>query len=389
MAVPGSDVLVVGGGLIGTAIGWRLAKAGAGVAVLERDPAGTGRPTAAGWAAAGMLAPVSEAGFREPELLALGRHSLAMYPEWVAELEEEAGMGVDLRTEGTLLVALDADDAARLRRLHEFQQSLGLPTAWLGGAEAREREPALAPGVVGAVDAPADHGVDNRLLLTALRRALVAAGGELREGVEALRVLHDGGRVTGVRIREGGEEREIAADRVVVAAGAWTRLLLGEGLAPEELPPIRPVKGQLLALGMEPLFELRMTIRTPRVYLVPKSDGRLVVGATSEEAGFDTRLTAGGVLELLRDAWETVPGIYELPLLESWAGLRPGSRDNAPLIGPTGIDGLFLAGGHGRNGVLLTPVTADAMAELLRTGRVPDAIRPFAPDRFRPRTPAR
>lgn len=380
------DVLIVGGGLIGTAIGWRLAKLGVQVTVLERDPAGTAHPSAAGWAAAGMLAPVSEAGFRERDLLALGRMSLAMYPDFVAELEADAGMAVDYRTEGTLLVALDTDDAAWLRRIHDFQRTLRLPTEWLDGGEARERVPVLAPSVTAAVHAPADHQIDNRLLLQALRRALCAAGGELLHGVEALRVAHHGGRASGVWARTGGgeAETEIRARRVVIAAGAWTRLLMDVGLPAGTIPPVRPVKGQMLALAMSPLLTLEPVIRTRRVYLAPKGDGRLVVGATSEEVGFDTRLTAGGVLELLRDAWETVPGIYDLPMVETWAGLRPGSRDNAPILGATPLQGLFVAAGHGRNGVLLTPVTAAAMAELVQTGRTPEAIRPFALERFHP-----
>lgn len=381
-----SETLIVGGGLIGLGIGWRLARSGLAVTVLDRDPPAADHPTGASWAAAGMLAPLAEAGFNEPALLAFGQASLALYPEFVAELEADTGASVGYRTEGTLIAALDADDAAWLRRQWEFQRSLELPTQWLGGAEAREREPHLAPTVTAAVFSPDDHQVDNRQLWEALRRAFTGAGGRLRAGMEATRIAHEGGRVTGVWTRPADDPDAVAellpATRVVVCAGSWSRLLMNSGLPAPVVPPVRPVKGQLLALGMSPLLTLDLVIRTRRVYLVPKPDGRLVIGATSEEVGFDTRLTAGGLLELLRDAWEAVPGIYDLAVRETWAGLRPASRDGAPVLGPTPLPGLFLATGHGRNGVLLTPATARAMADLLLGDRVPEAIRPFALDRF-------
>lgn len=382
-----AEVLILGGGLIGLGIGWQLAKAGRGVTVVERDRPAAARPAAASWAAAGMLAPLAEAGFNEPALLALNRASLALYPEFVAELEQDAGLGVDYRTDGTLIVAVDRDEAAWLERQHHFQRSLALPTEWLSGADARRLEPHLSPGVVAAVFSPTDHQVDNRLLWAALRQAFLNAGGTLREGKEAVRVAREGGRAAGAWVRPSAEaaaEPELlSAERTVVCAGAWSRLLLSAGdLPPDAAPPIRPVKGQMLALSTSDLFSVDRVVRTRRVYLVPKGDGRLVVGATSEEVGFDTRLTAGGVLELLRDAWEVMPGVYDLPLLDTWAGLRPASRDNAPILGTTPVERLYIAAGHYRNGVLLTPVTARAMSELLLSDRVPDVIRPFALDRF-------
>ena len=380
---PVAETLIVGGGIVGLAIGWRLARAGRGVVVLERDADGA-PPSCASWAAAGMLAPLAEAGVDEPALLALSRRSLAMYPTFVEELEADAGMRVDHRTEGTLVVAVDRDDAAWLARLYDFQREAGLPTEWLRGAEAIEREPHLAAGVTAAVLASSDHQVDNRLLWQALRLAFVRAGGELRSGVTVRRVAHEAGRAAGERLAEaeGDDERLVGAAQVVACAGAWLRPLLASTLEPSALPPVRPVKGQMLSLASSSLLRLSCVIRTRRAYLAPKSDGRIVIGATSEEVGYDTRVTAGGLLELLRHAWEVVPAVYDLPVQETWAGLRPASRDHAPILGATPIHGLFVAGGHYRNGVLLAPVTAHAMAELLLGGTAPPDLAPFAPGRF-------
>ncbi|HEX8393982.1 MAG TPA: FAD-dependent oxidoreductase [Longimicrobium sp.] len=406
-----TDVLIAGGGVMGLAIGWRLARAGVDVTVLERDGAECDRPTGAWWASAGMLAPLSEAGFDDPDALAFGRASLALYPQFAAELEADAGQSIGLRTEGTVIAAADRDEAVWLRRQWTYHQELGLPTQWMSGDEAREREPHLGPRVPAALFAPTDHQVDSRLLGAALRRAFLARGGTLRDGWEVARIDVEGGRARGVWARpvatlpgaeagapcgaapgagegaaQAGEHRaaeeRIAADRVLVCTGSWTRLLLADGETAAAAPRVRPVKGQLLALEMSPLLTLAHVVRTRRVYLVPRADGRLVIGATSEEAGFDMRMTAGGVLDLLRDAWEVLPGIYDLPLLQTWAGLRPVSRDGLPVLGATPVEGLFLATGHGRNGILLTPATAMAMAELLMTGTTPDAILPFALSRF-------
>lgn len=386
MTRPGpADVLIIGGGLIGLGIGWQLAKAGRRVIVAERDPSGDSVPSAASYVAAGMLAPIGEAGFDEPALLALGRTSLDMYPGWTAELEAEAGCGIDYRTEGTLIVALDADDTAWLRRHYEFQQRQNLPTEWLTGHEARRREPHLAPAVVAAVSSPADHQVDPRRMRLALRAAFAAAGGTLLEGHEAIRIEVENGRASGAWVRRADADREpvlLGARQTLVCAGAWSRLLMRAELPAAAVPPVRPVKGQVIALRMPELLTIDKVIRTRRVYLAPKSDGRLVIGATSEEAGFDTTLTAGATLDLLRDAWETVPAIYDLEIDGMYAGLRPAARDNSPIMGKTPLPDLFIATGHYRNGVLLTPVTARRMADLLLTGRVPEDIQPFGLNRF-------
>jgi glycine oxidase len=322
-----------------------------------------------------MLAAGCELEPGELDLFALNRRSQELWPAFAAALEEAAGASVGLRQEGTLIVALTRDDAAQLRFNYDFQRQHGVALDWLSGAAARLREPHLHPNLAAATFSPADHQVDNRLLVEALRRAFLAAGGALREhaAVEAVDVT--GGRTTGVRVA--GERH--AADIVVLAAGAWSGQVGG---LPGKLP-VRPVKGQMLALRMDaeaPL--LRHVVWAPKAYLVPRGDGRLIVGATTEERGFDKHLTAGGILALLEGAWRVVPGIEELPIDEMWVGFRPGSRDDAPMLGPSGIDGLVLATGHHRNGILLTPVTAEVVSRYVLSGELDPVIRPFALERF-------
>ncbi len=368
-----AEVIVIGAGVAGLGIAWQLARAGREVLVIEREHAGGG---AAG-AAAGMLAPTAEVRFEEEALLALGQHSLALYPELVAQLEHDAGLRVDYRREGTLVIALDRDDAEALDHLHVYQRRLGLDVARLSATQAREHEPGLDPKVHSALWCPTDHQVDPRALVAALRAALIARGGALREGATVASIWHEAGRVCGVTLEDGARLR---APLVLVAAGAWTRAL-GLGLLPGTLPHIRPVRGQMLALQMDPDAPLcRHVVRAPDAYLVPKSDGRLIIGATSEEMGFDPRLTAGGLFELLRGAWEAMPGIYDLPVLETWTGFRPVSLTNTPILGPSPkLDGLWLACGQGRNGILLTAAIALEVSRAILTGRTPDSIAAFSP----------
>ena len=372
-------ILIIGGGVIGLGIGWQLAKAGAAVTIYDRVEAGR----AASWAAAGMLAPLAEAHTEEPELLKLGCQSLARYPQWVRELEADAEMSIGYRVEGTLVVGLESDDTHQLRHLYTAQQDLGLDVEWLTGREAREIEPALSPRVTAAIRCESDHQVDNRLMVKALQRAYQRRGGTLYEN-EAIKSIQIENRMaTGVKTRDDEKQN---ADVIVLSAGCESAQI--QGLPDAIRPPVRPVKGQILALQMETGITIKNVIRTVRarypmsVYLVPRTDGRLIIGATSEEMGFDTRLTAGGVFELLRGAWEAVPGVYELPMLETWAGLRPGSRDNAPILGKTPIENLIYATGHYRNGILLTPITAYEIAKLILTGETSNTIAPFRLDRF-------
>ncbi|HZT51649.1 MAG TPA: glycine oxidase ThiO [Stellaceae bacterium] len=372
-------VAIVGGGAIGLAIGWRLAQRGVPIAIYERGEAGHG----ASWAAAGMLAAGVETEPGEHDLAALNRQSLALWPAFAAELEEASGLSVGLRREGTLQVALTRDDAAQLRFTYDFQREHGIALEWLTARQALEREPRLNPSLAAAVYSPGDHQADNRMLVRALKRAFLAAGGTLHEHAAVTAIEVAGGMVAGLRV---GESR-VAAETVVLAAGAWSGEIAG--LPAEARAPVRPVKGQMLALKMDAAAPLlRHVVWAPRAYLVPRRDGRLIVGATVEEKGFNVDLTAGGVFALLEGAWRALPGVEELPIDEMWVGFRPGSRDDAPLLGPSAVAGLVLATGHYRNGILLTPVTADLVARYLQTGAVDPAMAPFAPERFLPRVRA-
>ncbi len=367
-------IAIVGGGIIGLSLGWRLAEAGARVVLFERGEAGLG----ASHAAAGMLAPGIETEPGEDPLIALGRESLALWPAFAAELEAKSGLAVGLRTEGTIEIALTRDDAARLARRVAFQQSRGAELHWLSPASAREREPHLGPQLAGAVFSPHDHQVDNRRVVAALRRVFLAAGGELREHTPVAAIEIGGSRVSGVRLRTG---EIVPASSVVLAAGAWSAEL--DGLTPAIRPPVRPIKGQMLSLKMDPAHPLlRHVLWTPKVYLVPRQDGRLLIGATTEERGFEVSLTAGGIFSLLEGAWRAIPAIEELPIDEMWVGFRPGSRDDAPILGPTAIEGLVMATGHHRNGILLAPITAALLVPLLLEGRVDPRLAPFRLERF-------
>jgi len=365
--------VVIGTGVIGLSIAWRLAQAGCSVAVYDR--AGVGR--GASWAAAGMLAAAVETEPGEEKLLALTLESQRLWPGFAREVEAASGISVGYRDEGTIVVALTRDDAEQLRFSYEFQRSLGLEIGWLSAVEALRREPHLRPGIPGAVLSPNDHQVDNRLLASALAEAARRAGAVLYEHCPVREVETSGGCARGVVTNRGGEP----ADIVILAAGAWSREIAG--IPASFLPPVRPIKGQMLALSMDPAAPLlRHVIWLPRGYLVPRLDGRLIVGATVEERGFDDRLTAGGLLALIEGAWRAVPAIEELPVAETWVGFRPGSRDDAPMLGPSGIDQFVVATGHHRNGILLTPITAAAISAYVLTGQMPEVVLPFTPDRF-------
>jgi glycine oxidase len=367
-------VVVIGAGVIGLSIAWRLAQRGAAVTVFDQGAAGAG----ASRAAAGMLAICAEAEPGEEALVALGRASQALWPEFAREVENAAGLTIDLRSEGTLLLALTADDQARLQHRLAFQKGLGLPVEWISGAEARRREPHLAPGIAGALLSPEDHQVDNRKLVAALRIAAEGTGVTIREHCAVERIVISAGRATGVVLADG---KEVAADAIVLAAGAWSRRI--EGLPADARPPVRPVKGQTIALRMDPAAPLLSHVLwAPGAYLAPRRDGRLIVGATVEEKGFDATLTAGGVLALLEATWRALPAVEELPIDEMWVGHRPGSRDDAPILGQSAVDGLVYATGHYRNGILLTPITADTIARLVLDRAVDPVIAPFGMERF-------
>jgi glycine oxidase len=355
------SVAIAGGGLVGLVVAWRIAQRGYAVTVVDEAP-GTG----ASYAAAGMLAPVTEAAYGEEDLLALSRESLRRYPEFVADLTRDSGVEVGLRTTGTLAVGFDADDMRALDALHAFQLELGLPADRLTARAARYLEPGLTPRVRGGVHVPGDYSVDGRALHAALLAAASARGVTLVQD-RVISVLVRDGRAAGLELTGSTVE----ADAVVLALGAWGASLPG---APPV--PVRPVKGQILRLrGAAGLVErtVRALVRGRTVYLVPYDKDGLIVGATVEDRGFH---------DLLRDAIEVVPGVTELELTETLARWRPGTPDNAPVLGPCALPGLVLATGHYRNGVLLAPVTGDAIADLVDTGALPAVAAPFVVDRF-------
>ncbi|CAM3798582.1 glycine oxidase ThiO [Nocardiopsis rhodophaea] len=371
-----SDVIVVGDGLIGLVTAWRAAQRGLRTTIVGRS-----RPVPASAVAAGMLTPATEAMFGEEPLMRFGALSRDRYPAFVAELEDESGQPTAYRASGTLQIAFDTDDLAKLTELGELQTRLGLKSERLTGRECRRLEPMLAPAVRGGVHVADDHSVDPRALMAALRAAAEGRGARVVDG-RVSSVLVSADRARGV-VLETGEE--LGADQVVLAAGVRTADI--GGLPEGVVPALRPVKGQLLRLRMPP-GEPPIVSRTVRglvkgspVYLVPRANGEIVLGATQEEMGDDTRLTAGGVWELLRDGHELVPGISELEIAETCVGLRPAAPDNEPLLGPTRLPGLHLAAGHFRHGVLFTPATGDVMAEALTTGELPDYARRFAATR--------
>jgi glycine oxidase len=372
------DAVIVGAGVIGLCCAWRASQRGLDVLVLESSAPASG----ATGVAAGMLAPVGELSFGERRLLEMTLASAAAFPRFVAELEGAAGQSTGYSRCGALHVALDRDEAAELRRIHELQRSLKLEAEWLTPRRCRELEPGLAPSFAGGVHAPYEAAVSPRALVSALLSALEAEGGEVRTGAAVCDALIEKGRIGGVRTAAG---EELLAGAVVLAAGCWSGS--ADWLPPEARPPVRPVKGQILELrgpAEEPVCE--RIVASERVYLVPRGDGRLIVGATVEERGFDLTVTAGGVHELLREAYRLLPEVAELELVGASAGLRPGTPDNLPLIGPGALEGLVLATGHFRNGVLLAPLTADAVAAVLAEERVSGPARGASPERLSPRS---
>ena len=369
-----AELLVLGAGVIGLTCAWRAAGDGRRVTVVDPDPT-----SGASWVAGGMLAPVTEAWPGEEELLALGVEAVHRWPGFAAELGAAAGRPAGLRTDGTVVAATGAGDRAELDAVAAHLARLGRPVDRLSGRELRRLEPGLGPDVRGGLCVPDDLAVDNRALLAALRAACDRSGVTIVPRA-AETVLDDGTRVLGVRCTDG---TEIAASAVLVCAGAYSG-----GLHPVLHGLVRPVKGEILRLAVRPgaFPPPRRTVRAlvdgRPVYLVPRDGGGLVLGATQTEVGFDTTVTVGGVRDLLRDAERILPGIAEYALVESAAGLRPGSPDNLPLIGALGPEGLLVATGHHRNGMLLAPVTGDAVAGLLRGQPLPRTVHAADPARL-------
>jgi glycine oxidase len=363
------DVAVVGGGVVGLSVAWRAAQAGLSVVVLERDAAGSGTSRVA----AGMLAPVTEVTLVERRALELGLAAAERYPDFVAELREVSGVDPGYYGWGTLLLARDADEADALERELELRRDLGLRVQRLRGSQARRLEPALAPGLRLALEVEGDHAIDPRRLTEALVQAARHAGAEIREGAEVAAIEPGAVRLVSGQL--------ITAEQVVVAAGPWAGQIAG---IPEAARvPLRPVKGQILRLH-DPSGPglISRVLRMTGGYLVPRGDGRYVLGATMEERGFDTSVTVGAVFELLREATELVPGADEFVIDELAAGLRPATPDNAPAIGPGGRPGLHWAVGHYRNGILLAPITAELVVQGLRGEDLGELGGAVSPARF-------
>jgi glycine oxidase len=365
-------VVVVGGGVVGLATGYELARRGPQVLVLEAGDL----PGAATWAAAGMLAPTSEADLADASLVDLELDSLRRYPSFVAGIESISGRSCGHRTEGTLWVALNRDQEGDLDRLAAMQEAKGLAARWLAVPEVLAREPHVSGRVVAGLLIGEDHQVDPRALSDGLGAAIGALGGQVAMGCRVTRIEHRAGRVEGVSGMAGGTPFQVACDVVVVAAGVWSGTVEGP------LPPLglRPVKGQLVRLAGPEL--VRHVVRTPEVYLVPRHGGELLVGATMEEQGLDALPTAGATFELLREAWRVLPGIYDLAVTELSVGFRPALHDHRPVIGAAATRGLFVATGHFRNGVLLAPATAHYLAEWIVGGSPPAALAPFRLERL-------
>ncbi|HEX6791728.1 MAG TPA: glycine oxidase ThiO [Candidatus Krumholzibacteria bacterium] len=374
MSASSKRIVIVGGGVIGLSVAWRLAREGTPHRILLLDAHRAGEGTSR--VSAGMIAPIAEAGFEDPNFISFARRSRERYRSFIAEVSADAETPVTLGEEGSIIVAIHRDDVEAMRRVYEHRRHAELPVEWLTGSQAREMEPALTPRVSAAMWIAYDGQVNTRALLPALVRACIRRGVEVREGARVSRVILDGDAVAGVEVNGEG----VDADVVVMAAGSWSPLI--GGLPEDVVPPVRPIRGQILRLKRTPDFAMTKVVRGARAYLLPKDDGTIVVGATQEEAGYDATNTAGGIKTILENAWEMIPSIYDLPIERVEVGLRPGTRDHLPLIGPTRIGGLIMATGHFRHGILFAPTTADAVCAGILTGNFGEAVAAFAPDRF-------
>lgn len=371
----GNSVVIIGAGVMGLGVAWQLSKAGRRVIVLEKNTPGSG----ASRAAAGMLAPMAELQYDEAPLLEFSMASQKRWPSFVQELEADAGTSVEYETSGTLLVAWDRDEADDLKRHYDYQKSVGMQVEWLSGRGLRRLEKMLSPRIVGGVHCADDVQVSNRRYVEALEAAARAQGADIRTGVEVQRLIYEDDKVLGVETTQG---EKIYAEMTVVAAGAWSHALQ----IPARVPlHIRPVKGQMMALQMDPKAPLLRHVirrRLEGVYLVPKSDGTLVVGGTSEEMGFDDRITAYGLRHLLEHAFEIVPSIDELPVKETWVGFRPAGRDSGPLLGRSSVPGLAMITGHFRHGIQLSPLSIDVVTAAILNDELPQIAQAFDPQRF-------
>jgi glycine oxidase len=377
--VTSTDLVVAGGGVIGLSVAWEAAQRGLSVRVLDPAP---GRGAA--WVAAGMLAPVTEASFGEEALARLFLAAADRWPAFAARLSAATGLDTGFQACGTVAVGLDASDRAEIDQLLDFQRQLGLDASRLSASECRSLVPTLSPAVRGGALMPGDHQVDNRLLVLSLIEGCDRAGVKLTPDRVVSISFDRHGAAAGL-VTETGDT--VAGGVVLLAAGVHTPRI--GGLPEAAVPPVRPVKGHVVRSRADKgraafPHTVRGLVHGRHCYLVPRADGTVVIGATSEERGYDTTVQAGAVHSLLDDARLLIPAVDEWEFLECTAGLRPGSPDNAPFVGPTAVPRLVLATGHYRNGFLLAPLTAEALATYLTTGDVPPPLDAFPVDRHLP-----
>src|SRR5258708_24073065 len=362
------DAAIAGGGVIGGAIALELARAGLRVAVFDRQQPGQ----EASWASAGILSPAPES----PGTIAmapLGKGSFALYPQFVAEVEEISGKSTGFRPKGTLEALFSKDTKAELSTIIALHHGLGLKAEPLRAADARELEPALSEEVEAAVLRPEEGSVDNRLLTAAILEAAQRRGAEIFPGNGAKTIWRAGNRCAGLVL----QNEKVEAKWTIIAAGCFSATI--EGIAP--YAPVRPAKGQMVALRADDV-KIERVLWSDKIYLVPRNDGRILAGATVEHAGFDKRVTAGGIERILAAAIDLAPGLANPCIEETWAGLRPASPDHLPILGPTDIDGLLIATGHFRSGILLTPITARLIREWITEQSVSVDWERFSPLRF-------
>lgn len=366
------DVIVIGGGVIGLSIARALAKRGVTVRVLEAGEPGQGASTAA----AGMLAPQYEAASGEAALLQLCLKSSEMHPNFCAALAEESGINPQYSGQGTLCPVFSERDAWKIVAFEAAQRQAGLPVETLAPEEARRLEPNLSPLCRGALLLPHDHRVHTRQFFLALLQATQRAGVTIAPHTPAVSLLTKQNKVTGVKTAH----HLFLCRYVVLATGAWSGILTQHASFPSL--PIRPVKGEIVEIFAPPEKALTRPLIASRCYIVPRDGGSLLVGATEVEAGFDTTVTAGAVADLVLAAAEAIPAVSSFPFHTAWAGLRPTAPDRLPVLGPCGPQGLIVATGHYRKGILLAPVTGELIAELITTGTTSFPLAPFSPNRF-------
>jgi glycine oxidase len=369
-----ADVVVIGGGVIGLTVARALAHRGVvDICLIERD--GLGHE--ASFAAAGMLAPQAEADSQD-DFFRLACRSRDLYPNFAASLHEETGIDVELDTTGTLYVALTYHDVVEIEKRYEWQTAAGLPVEKLTSSQAQKLEPCLSPNVLAALRFPLDVQIENRRLLNSLTNSVVKLGVSILTGTTVESVQIENNRIAGVRTSRG----LVSCPTVVVAAGTWSSFINFSPPLEKRALAIEPVRGQMISFDARPQVTHHV-IYSPRGYIVPRQDGRLLAGSTSEHAGFARQVTAGGISSILKNALEIAPSISALPISDTWAGLRPRAPDNLPVLGPCDeIGGLFYATGHYRNGILLAPVTGELISEAVVAGVTSPLLGPFSPSRF-------